>query len=115
MPYIKRNSSGMYRGKPFSSGTIQEVGPALYDSLTLNGRGTPSTKEEFEAQKKDSTMIEKIFNLTDEEVKTFDYQELKRKELEAFAVKVGVDVEVAEAAKNMDDLKALIKEKIEAE
>ena len=114
MPYIQMKADGKYKAKSYKKGEVIEVSSSLADLYVLNGKGTTSSKEAFEAQKKEPNELEKIFNLTDEEVKTFDYSKLKKKPLEAFAVRIGVDVEIAEKAKNMDDLRALVLEKLEA-
>lgn len=51
MPYIKRKDSGKYRGKKFIPGTILEVGTDLLNRLVLDGKGSPSTENEYKKQK----------------------------------------------------------------
>ncbi|WP_417327673.1 hypothetical protein [Halarcobacter sp.] len=115
MPYVKMNVDGKRGSKAYKKGQILEVSASLADLYILNAKGSKSTKEEFEKQKKHSSKIEKIFNLTDEEILTFEYENLRRKELEAFAVRVGIDVVVAEESENVSVLKALIDTKIKGE
>lgn len=115
MPYVKMNVDGKKGSKAYKKGQILEVSASLADLYILNSRGTKTSKEEFEKQKKVSSEIEKIFNLTDEDISTFEYENLRRKELEAFAVRVGIDIEVAEKSENIGELKALIDTKIKGE
>ncbi|MGB7402697.1 MAG: hypothetical protein WA916_08950 [Arcobacter sp.] len=116
MPYIKMKTSGKNRKSgEYKERDILEVSPSLADLYILNGKGKKSSKEEFDNQKKGPSELEEIFNLTNEQVKEFDYKTLKRKPLEAFAVRVGIDIEVAEKTSKMKDLNSLISTKLSEE
>ena len=103
MKYIQMNSEGKYRGQDYTPDTILEVSESLGDSMILGGRGTPSTKELYDAQKVDSN--DKAFaDMTSDELSEVDYRSLNKDPLVEFATACGLDVD----GMNMKNIIALI-------
>lgn len=50
MPYIKRKDKGKYRGQAFAPGKILLVEKDLFNRLILDGKGVPSTEDDYKKQ-----------------------------------------------------------------